>query len=186
MKFFIADAREWADGRLPFIRLLLLVYLAYVGFRHMGNPMYNSWFGGLNLGIHELGHIVFRFFGYFIMIAGGSILQCLVPIISIFMFYRQRDFFAIAVSFGWLSTNLFYVATYIADARPMCLPLVSPFGGEVVHDWHYLLGATGLLNYDQTIAFIVRIAAAGSMLLCLVFGGWLVWRMLRSFRLIGR
>jgi len=182
MKTFIDNSRKWADGRFPVIRLLLLIYLAYVGIHHLGNPIYSSWFGGLNLGIHELGHIVFTFCGRFIMMAGGSILQCLVPIISIFMFYRQRDFFAITISFGWLSTNLFYVATYIADSRSMSLPLVSPFGSEPVHDWNYLLGKMGMLNYDATIASLVRFAAVISMLICLIYGGWLVWCMLKSFK----
>ena len=181
MKTFIDDSRKWAKGRFPFFRLLLLIYLTYVGIHHIGNPVYSSWFGGLNLGIHELGHMVFSFFGKFIMVAGGSILQCLVPIISIFIFYRQRDFFAISISFGWLSTNLFYVATYIADSRSMSLPLVSPFGCEPLHDWNYILGKMGMLNYDTALASFIRLMAIVSMLICLVYGGWLVWLMLKSF-----
>jgi len=116
------------------------------------------------------------------MVAGGSILQCLVPIISIFIFYRQRDFFAISISFGWLSTNLFYIATYIADSRSMSLPLVSPFGCEPLHDWNYILGKMGMLNYDTALASFIRLMAIVSMLICLVYGGWLVWLMLKSFR----
>lgn len=44
----------------------------------------------LNLGIHELGHMLFRPAGEFLCIAGGTILQLLIPIISVFMFVRQQ------------------------------------------------------------------------------------------------
>ena len=180
MSSFFTKAREWCAGRVPYARALLLVYFLYIGVRHIASTSYNSLFKMLNLGIHELGHFVFAFFGEFLQIAGGTILQCLVPIISMFMFYRQRDFFAIAIAFGWLSTNLFDAATYMADARDMMLPLVSPFGGEdIVHDWNYLLSALGLLEWDTRLAFLLRVAAVVSMLICLIFGGWLIGNMVK-------
>lgn len=138
--------------------------------------MYESIFKGLDLGIHEIGHVVFSPFGEFLAVAGGSILQCLVPIASMVMFFRQRDYFAIAFAWGWLAINLFDVATYAADARIMALPLVSPFAGgdEPIHDWNYLLSHMHLLNLDTTIAMLIRLFAVFSMLLCLILGGWLV------------
>ncbi|RKZ31104.1 hypothetical protein DRQ33_07325 [bacterium] len=174
------EAKEWCRGRIPYLRIILLIYFTYVGIRHLGNPMYNSWFKPLNLGIHECGHFAFIWMGQFLYMAGGTILQLLVPIVSIGMFYKQSDFFAIAVCFGWLSTNFFDVATYVADARDMSLPLVSPFGAEIMHDWNYLLGRMHLLQYDATIAFLVRCCAVISMLICLIFGTWLIWQMFTS------
>ena len=142
--------------------------------------MYRSIIAPLNLGIHELGHFVFSFFGRFIEIAGGTILQCLVPIIGMLNFLRQRDYFAVAICFGWLSTNFFDVATYVGDARSMSLPLVGPGMGEIIHDWHYLLGKLHLLNYDHTIASLIRLAGVASMLVCLIFGAWLLLEMIKS------
>jgi hypothetical protein len=95
------------------------------------------------------------------------------------VFCRQRDFFATAICFGWLSTNLFYAGWYAADARAMAIPLLSPGGREVRHDWNYLLGAMGLLAWDQTIGFLFRAAASLSMLACLAAGGWLLGVMIR-------
>jgi len=166
--------KRWWHWRLPF-----LLFFAYILVRHLASPDYQSIFKGLNLGIHELGHMVFGLLGEFIGVAGGTLLQCLVPIGSMVMFLRQRDFFAIAVCFGWLSTNLFDVATYAGDARAMELPLVSPGVGDVVHDWNYLLGHLGLLQADQAITFLFRAGAVLSMAICLVAGGWLLWRMYR-------
>ena len=175
---FFRDARSWCYGRSPYLRAVLLLFFAYIGVRHILDSRYNSIFFGLNLGIHECGHFAFGLLGEFIGIAGGSIMQCLIPILSIGMFYKQRDFFAIAIAFGWLATNLFYVATYIADARAMALPLVSPFGAECVHDWNYLLGRMGILEWDGTIAFFVRVIAVGCVAVCLASGGWLLKNML--------
>jgi hypothetical protein len=41
------------------------------------------------------------------------------------------------------------VAIYMADAKKRALPLLG--GDLVAHDWHYLLGQLGLLNWAQTL-----------------------------------
>ncbi|MBI3726148.1 hypothetical protein HY251_19640 [bacterium] len=175
-----ADALDWCQGRLWPPRALLLLWVAYAVVRHLKDPMYESIIGPLNFGIHELGHFVFRPFGEFVSICGGSLFQCLVPFIGLAMFLRQRDYFAAAFSFGWLSTNLFYVATYCSDARSMQIPLLSPGGGDAYHDWNYILDRMGLLRFDHALAFLMRGAAALSALVFLVVGSWLLWHMARG------
>jgi len=98
------------------------------------------------------------------------------------MFYHQRDFFAISVALVWLATNFYGVATYIADARAMALPLVTLFGfaGDVIHDWNYILGKLGLLGFDTAIAFLVRTLGFFSMLIGVVYGGWLILEMIKT------
>jgi hypothetical protein len=115
--------------------------MAYIWLRHIQDNQFQSIFKGLNLGLHELGHFIFAPFGEFMHVAGGSIFQCLVPIIAMIMFRAQKDFFAIAIAFGWLSTNLYEVATYAGDAQAQQLNLVSPTagGGDIIHDWNWLL-----------------------------------------------
>ncbi len=113
--------------------------------------------------------------------AGGSLLQCLAPIISVFVFLRQRDYFGIAVCFGWLATNLVQVGVYMSDAQRMTLPLVS-FGGvggdiEQLHDWHYLFGEMGLLSLSETVGSLTRALGRLPMLICLAGGAWLLWQM---------
>jgi hypothetical protein len=96
-------------------------------------------------------------------------------------FYRQKDFFALALCFGWLSTALFDVARYAGDARAMVIPLVAPFGGGdegVSHDWNYLLGQLGILEFDQAVAFVFRSLAVVSMLVALGGASWLLWQMM--------
>jgi uncharacterized membrane protein YgdD (TMEM256/DUF423 family) len=180
---FLVEASEWAEDKFAPLRLILWLFLFYIFLRHLGDPMYQSIFKPLNLGIHELGHLVFSPLGQFLMVAGGTIAQLLVPLISFFMFYRQRDYFAFTVSFCWMGTNLFSVAGYMADARKMALPLVTPFGGEeIIHDWNYLLGKMGLLNSDTVLGGFVRLLAILNMVIGLVFGAWLILKMFKKTR----
>ncbi len=182
LKNFLDDSSSWAWGKFPIFRLILLLIFVYAWYRHIQDPRYGSIFFGLNFGIHELGHFVFAPFGQFLMILGGSLFQCLVPVIGFAMFLYQKDYFGIAFTFGWEATNLYYVATYIADARAMKLPLLTPFGVEAYHDWNWFLSRTGLLRQDILIASMARVLASACMVICLAYGGWLVWIMIRSFR----
>lgn len=173
------DARQWCKGRMWWPRLLLMLLFFHLLMCHIKDPLYSDIFKGINLGFHEIGHVVFNPFGEFIGVAGGSIFQCLVPLLSTIMFYRQRDYFGIAFCLAWLSTNLFDVATYAADARALELPLVTPFKGgeETIHDWNYILDKMDMLQYDAQIAFGLRTLAVLSMLTFFAMGGWLVFHM---------
>lgn len=166
------EAIVWCKGKDWSWRLPILLWFAYVLIRHLFNPDYSSILGPVNLGIHELGHLVFAPFGKFIGILGGTLLQLLAPAFLAVNFYRQKDFFAIVLCFGWLSTNLFGIARYVADARSMSLPLVTPFPVEtVIHDWNYLLGQLGVLKFEKALAFFIESLAVISMLICLLVGG---------------
>jgi hypothetical protein len=183
LKALYEESVEWCQGRIWYLRLIVLIFFGYIFIKHLDSATYQSIFKPLNLGIHELGHYLFAFLGRFMEMAGGSITQCLAPVVSMMMFLRlQRDFFAIAFCFGWLATNFFDVAVYAADARLMQLPLVRPGGGEVIHDWNYLLGRMGLLEWDGTIAFLFSAGGVVAMIICLAGGGWLVWNMITSGR----
>ncbi len=177
IRTILRDADDWCKGKNRLYRAPLLAYFVYVLARHLRDPLYTSALGALNLGIHELGHVVFGVLGQALMIAGGTALQLAVPVIAVFNFYRLRDYFAIALSFGWLSTNLFNVATYMADARRQELPLVGIGGESVNHDWEYIFSAMNILQYDTAIAAFVRMLAVLSMLCCFAAGAWLLWRM---------
>ena len=157
----VSDAVDWADeGRSALVRAPLLVYLAYVFVRHVFNTRYFSLFDWFTVPVHELGHVVLRFGGEFVGVAGGTIFQLGFPLVAMFMFLRQRDYFAVTVGSSWLSYNMYTMATYIADSREMKLDYVTVGGGgEGIHDWDYMLTAFGLLEHDKQIAFLVRVVA---------------------------
>lgn len=153
-------------------RIAFLIYFLVVLIKHLADPMYVSLLDPLNLGIHEVGHLLFSFAGCFLSVAGGTIFQLIAPVYGMYNFHVRKESFCIALCFGWLSTNLFDIATYAADARSRVLPLVSPFGfgSDIIHDWNFLLSKVGLINYDWLIAKCFRFGAFISMLICLIFG----------------
>jgi hypothetical protein len=179
LRVYVDDAEDWCHGRMWWPRVLLLLFLAHLAFNDLKNPLSGDIFKGLNLAFHEMGHAIFQPFGEFMTVAGGSLFQCLVPLLSTLMFFRQRDYFGIAFCFGWLATNLFDVATYAADARALALPLVTPFKGgeETIHDWNWMLDRLNIIHLDYQIAFGLRVLGVLSMLLCQGMGFWLVYHM---------
>jgi len=147
-----------------------------VGIRHLADPLYNSWFGGITLGIHELGHLIFGPFGQWPGVAGGSFAQVAAPIAAAGILYRQRDYFGITVAGGWLAFSLRSLATYIGDARAQDLPLLG-LTPDPIHDWNWMLGRPGLLNWDKGLALFTRVVALFVWLSSIVLGGGLVWTM---------
>jgi len=179
MAFFEA-ARQESAGKIWQPRALLLLICTWIFYRHLKDPLYGGIAKGLNLAIHEAGHVVFGFFGIdFLGVAGGTILQLAAPLIAAWMFYKQRDHFGIAIASCWLATNFFDVAVYAADARAGQLPLVSIGGGDPEHDWFIMLAETNLLNYDKVIGGLFTAAGVLSFLTGIGFGGWLVVQMRR-------
>lgn len=176
------QARMWCPGRNWWARALLLVYMAYVAYQSSMNPSFQSVFKGFDLGVHELGHFLFAPFGEFMHVAGGSLSQCLLPLIAVVMFRKQRDFFGVAIAIGWLGVNLFDVAAYADDARTQQLDLVSPGaqGDEIIHDWNWLLTHTNMLQLDHGIAQLMRLSAVLCMFISLALGCWLCCEMYRT------
>ncbi|MCC6900801.1 MAG: hypothetical protein IT377_17615 [Polyangiaceae bacterium] len=179
----IDDARDWSDSRSPWARLPLLLYLVYAGVRHLFDPMYRSWFGGLTLVLHELGHLLFSAFGQTLMLLGGSLTQLAAPtLVAVYLLLFQRDWFGLSVGVSWLSFSTFELATYVDDANKNQLALVG-MGDKVLHDWDTLLTQWHLLNHCGTFAFALRALATLAMVAAFALGGWLLYRMARSDRL---
>ena len=120
----------------------------------------NAWFTHLiNLPIHEAGHIFFRLLGEFMGIAGGSLLQILVPAVFFAYFVYYKKPFSASIVLFWVGNNFLDVYVYANDAVVMQLPLLSGLTGAEggFHDWNYLLTETGLINSTKTIAGIIRL-----------------------------
>lgn len=74
---------EASRGRVWWYRIPLLVPFAWIFFRYLVDSEYVSIFAGINLAIHEGGHLFFMWFGIdFLTVAGGTLLQCLCPIVT--------------------------------------------------------------------------------------------------------
>jgi hypothetical protein len=145
-------------------RVFTLLLLAY-GLYDLAHPGRGTLLDGVDLAIHETGHLVFAPFGEFIGFAGGTLFQLIMPLTFVVYFVRRSDRHAASVALWWVGQNCGHIAWYVADARAQELPLVG--GGE--HDWNYLLGELRLLAQDQTIA---RAIVVTGVLLVLGSAAW--------------
>ena len=173
---------KWAENKNMVWRIVLMAILFLVSFQMIIRENHWCIFSGINLGIHEVGHLMFRFFGEFLYFLGGTILQCAAPVISLTVLMRIPDFFGIPFCGVWLASNFYNVGVYVADARDMALPLVSVGGGDACHDWNYLLSQAGLLHFDRFFGGIFSVAAFFCSCFSLSLGCYMVFRMKHPYR----
>ena len=130
--------------------------------------------------IHEGGHLLFRFFGEFLMVCGGTLLQLGVPLMLATVFIFQRQILGTAFCIFFFFEQFLPVATYMADARAQELPLLTVGDSDdVIHDWNYLFGRLHVLDHDTQIAHLVRILGWVGMIATVT---WMVWRSTESLR----
>lgn len=134
--------------------LLASAYFAY----YASTPAQWHFLDFVNLVIHEAGHWVFFPFGEFIRILGGSLFQCVFPLIYVGYFFLRRDYFSASLLMFWVGQNLINVSVYASDAIQMQLPLLG--GDSVMHDWNYILGATHLLVFAPQIGYGLYVLGA--------------------------
>lgn len=128
--------------------------------------------------IHEGGHLLFRFAGEFISVAGGTFLQLFVPFALGVYFLSRRQSQGVAFCLFFFFEQLLPVATYMADARAQDLPLLTVGDSAyVIHDWNYLFGKLGVLEHDTQIATAIRRIGWLGMIGVVV---WLIWRGLKD------
>lgn len=111
---------------------------------------------GANLLIHEGGHGITIFFGEFINIAAGSLLQILFPVLFSIYFFFRKEIYSACVTLLWMGESMVNVGIYAGDALDMSLPLIG--GEDVIHDWNYLLTHTNTLSHAQGIGLGIKSA----------------------------
>lgn len=109
---------------------------------------------GVNLVIHEAGHIVFMPLGEFVMIAGGSLLQIIMPLAFVVYFYKTEKPYSAALVLFWLGESVLNVSVYASDSIAMQLPLLG--GQDSIHDWNYMLERLGVLKHTAAVGGMLR------------------------------
>jgi hypothetical protein len=117
--------------------VLLLPYVTWLVFAYEYHFL-----DGVNLLLHEGGHVLFSLFGDTVHALGGTFGQLLFPLAFIAYFFRRGQRFEACVVGVWLSESVMNVARYLGDAKTQALPLV---GGHI-HDWNWLLTRWGRLD----------------------------------------
>jgi len=144
-------------------RLAAAIIVSLYFFTIAYNPMIDGLWNFLSfvdLPIHETGHLIFRLFGEFMMIAGGSLFQIIVPAIFVGYFVKQEQYYSAAIVLFWVGQSILNVWVYADDAVRMQLVLTSGMTGSEgsFHDWNYLLSQTGLIGYHKIVSGLIRIA----------------------------
>ena len=113
---------------------------------------------GVDLIFHEAGHTIFAVFDMdFLAVAGGTIMQLLMPLVVTLNFIRTQQRLSAVFSLMWVGQNMANVSVYAGDAQHMALPLLG--GDGVIHDWNYMLSALSVLKYTNTIATFIYMLA---------------------------
>ncbi|MCM3872282.1 MAG: hypothetical protein ND895_16495 [Pyrinomonadaceae bacterium] len=121
---------------------------------------------GVNLLIHEAGHIVFRPFGEFMMIAGGSLFQVIMPALFVGYFSYHKKFYSAALVLFWVGESILNVSVYAGDSLALRLDLIG--GEDTLHDWNYMLGTLGLLPSTEKIGGAIRVLGTVVIILACV------------------
>lgn len=137
------------------LAVLFTIYFLWIAY----DPMAGSFLDMVDLPIHETGHLVFRPFGEFIGIAGGSLFQVVVPCVFVGYFLWRHEYYSAAIVLFWVGQSIFNVWIYASDAVVMRLVLTGGLTGAEggFHDWNYLLTQSGLLASTSTVAGIIRV-----------------------------
>ncbi|GFO63323.1 hypothetical protein GMPD_12420 [Geomonas paludis] len=159
-------------------RCAFLALLAFYSLRILSHSIASNYVGEtflhlVNLPFHEAGHVLFSPLGRFLQVAGGTIMQLLVPVVVAISFYMRRDFYAAAVGIWWLGESMADVAPYADDARAGQLPLLGGVTGSEVedyHDWEVMLGKLGLLTWDHGIGTFFFAAGGVVMAAAIIWG----------------
>ncbi len=106
----------------------------------------------LNALLHKIGHAVWGLVVPDTPIAGGWLLQLGVPAIALFVFYRNFDYFGLALTFAWFGTAMLWNAPYCARAPVEKFPPSVINMKEPIHDWFAMLNASGSLEDAHSIA----------------------------------
>ena len=174
---------EQVDPTLVYARAVLLAAIAFYVARLalMDIPSWEMASSLIHLPmvpIHEFGHILFRPFGEFMMLLGGSLFQAGLPLVFAGVFLvKNRDPFAAAVMLWWSAVAVMDFAPYVYDAQqPVHVLLTGRTGETGAHDFIDVLGDLGLLTRAQAVGYVVHRFGIAMLVAAFAWGGWILWR----------
>jgi hypothetical protein len=154
--------RAWQVG-------LCLAWCGFVGWWAFGRHERIPLLAFVNLGFHELGHLVCYLVpvvGTVVTASAGSVMQCAVPLgLAVYFVGWRRDRLAGAACLAWAAANFQEVAVYVADAPYEQLQLI---GGE--HDWATVLGPEHLDRLHDAGSIAASVRGTGIVVLLVAVG----------------
>ncbi len=163
----IKSKEDGKEAKNFWIRIIIIAALFIFYTQWLKHDKYFSFLDYVNLAFHEPGHLVFAPFGHFLMMAGGTISQLLMPLICLIYFLKRNSELGWQLCLFWIGENLLNISIYAGDAIRQELPLVA--GG--VHDWTYLLTATGLIAHTPQVEKFIFLLGSATIFLSFYFIG---------------
>ena len=166
-----------------YARAALLVLLVIYGVRlsRMDVPSWEMASSLMHLPmvpIHEFGHLIFRPFGEFMMLLGGSLFQAGLPLAFAGVFLvKNRDPYAAAVMLWWSAVAVMDIAPYVYDAQaPQHVLLTGRTGDTGAHDFVDVLADLGLLGRAQAVGYAVHRFGIAMLAASIAWAAWMVYR----------
>lgn len=127
---------------------------------------------------HEAGHVLFMLFGQFMTIAGGTLMQLIMPLVLCgALLSKARDPFGASLGLWLVGVSLLDIAPYAYDAlEPKLMLLGGRTGEDGGHDWINMLSDLGLLKRAHGIGWIFHKLGALVVMGAIAWGGWLLWQ----------
>lgn len=167
----------WLFGIYIFIKLLGFDMLA-------GLPTVLLIPYSFNFALHELAHILTGFLPPILTASAGSFSELLLGAGLVAGAFHFRNYFASMFCLLWFDLACQGAGTYMADALPQRLPLVSLGGAlsgqDPLHDWHFVFGELHMLGMSNLIGNLIRVIGHIAGLFGIAFAGWVMYKIAAS------
>lgn len=132
--------------------------------------------------LHEFAHVFTAWLPPLVTAAAGSGSELLLGGLLVYGAFQFRNYFASLFCFLWLMLVCMGTGSYMADALPQRIPLVSLGGAlsgseNTIHDWHFIFDKLHLLDASYTIGNTVRVIGILAGVFGLFFSGWVMYKM---------
>ncbi len=152
-------------------------------FDYRSGEINRSFLHGPLLIFHEAGHVIFRLFGEFATVLGGTLAQLLMPIVMmVALLKKNRDTLGASLALWLLGISLLDVAPYVYDAfAPQLVLLNGATGEEGGHDWIHILRELGMLQNARALGRVVYVLGVLTLIISATWAAMLLqkqWRVL--------
>ena len=178
---------EQVDASAFKARVALLFAFAAWGLRlcwldYRDGEIMNSFIHAPLLIFHEAGHVIFRPFGEWVAVLGGTLGQLLMPaVLGVALLWKNRDPFGAAIGLWLFGVSVLDVAPYMYDAwEPQLTLLGGGTGNDSFHDWIYLFDSVNQLHHAQRIGAITHALGVALILVAIAWGAALLRLQRRS------
>ncbi len=183
-----ADIDKYAKGKLWYWHLPLWLFGVYIFVELIGfnlidpQPFVLAVPHSFDFILHEFAHVFTAWLPALLAAVSGSAVELLLGALLVYGAYQFRNYFASLFCCLWLMLTCMSVGSYMADALPQKIPLVS-LGGSIagsqdtIHDWNFIFGELNMLDSSSLIGNSLRAFGVAVGLFGLVFSAWIIYKM---------